>query len=77
MTQLSIPVNETQFKQATAVLLVMIMFSRDLRISFLFLCKPARLLGVFFGLVFFQGMFHFTGKKSLRVGFLCGFGFVF
>lgn len=49
MAQLSIPVNETQFKQAIAILLVIIMFSRDGRISFLLLHKPARILrgGVF------------------------------
>lgn len=32
MAQLSIPVNETHFKQAIAVLLVIIMYSGDLRI---------------------------------------------
>lgn len=50
MAQLSIPVNETHFKQAIAIL-VIIMFSRDLRISFLLLHNPARILGIFF--VFF------------------------
>lgn len=44
MAELSIPVNETHFKRAIAILLVITMFSRDLRISFLLLHKPARIL---------------------------------
>lgn len=44
MAQLSIPVNETHFKQAVAILLVIMTSSRDLRVLFLLLHKPARVV---------------------------------
>jgi len=56
--QLSIPVNETHFKQAIAIL-VIIKYLGDLRISFLLLQKPAKIVRVWVCLLFFCLFFWF------------------
>lgn len=67
MARLSIPVNETHFTQAITILLVIMMSSRDLRVLFLLLHKPAKVLRILYGVL------HCSSKRSLNCSLLLFF----